>query len=203
MTTKTASPNSLPPRHVVLRRLTSVGATAALAGKIAALVRPGDVIALGGDLGCGKTTFARAFIRALAALNGEGDPDEEVPSPTFTMVQIYECRPAPIWHFDLYRVERPEESYELGIEEAFESAISLVEWPQNLGRLLPAERLDLDLEFSGESDEDVPKGNISESNNLENDASDGPRLATLTGYGAWAARLEGLESPPNHLTEHP
>ena len=203
MTAKTASPNSLPTRHVISRRLAGVGATAALAGEIAALVRPGDVIALAGGLGCGKTTFARAFIRTLATLNGEGDPDEEVPSPTFTMVQIYERRPAPIWHFDLYRVERPEESYELGIEEAFESAISLVEWPQNLGRLLPAERLDLDLEFSGESDEDVPKGDISENDNLENDASGGPRLATLTGYGTWAARLERLESPTNHLTERP
>jgi tRNA A37 threonylcarbamoyladenosine biosynthesis protein TsaE len=173
MTAKTASPNSLPTRHVISRRLAGVGATAALAGEIAALVRPGDVIALAGGLGCGKTTFARAFIRTLATLNGEGDPDEEVPSPTFTMVQI------------------------------FESAISLVEWPKNLGCLLPTERLDLDLEFSDESDGDAPKGDISESDNLENNASGEPRLATLTGYGAWAARLEGLENPPNYQTERP
>ena len=179
-TKETVSPDSALPSHVISRRLGSVDATAALAGEVAALARGGDVIALGGDLGCGKTTFARAFIRALAALHGEGDAGEEVPSPTFTLVQIYDRSPAPVWHFDLYRVEKPEDAYELGIEEAFESAISLVEWPRKLGHLLPAERLDLDLEFS----DGAPPG----------DASGGPRMATLTGYGAWAARLEGLEN---------
>lgn len=178
----TPFPNPALPRHVAGRRLPDLDATRGLAGEVAALARPGDVIALGGGLGCGKTTFSRAFIRALAVLHGEGDPDEEVPSPTFTLVQIYPRRPAPVWHFDLYRVEKPEEAYELGIEEAFENAISLVEWPQKLGGLLPAERLDLDLEFSG----DTPPGG---------DQSGGPRMATLTGYGEWATRLEELESP--------
>ncbi len=178
---ETASPYSPLSRHVVSRRLCDVDTTAALAEEVAVLARPGDVIALGGDLGCGKTTFARAFIRALAILHGEGDREEEVPSPTFTLVQIYQRLPAPVWHFDLYRVEKPEEAYELGIEEAFEGAISLVEWPQRLGRLLPTERLDLDLKFSSEAPED--------------DISCEPRRATLTGHGVWAARLEGLEGP--------
>ena len=186
----TSSPYPDLPRHVAGRRLPDLDATRGLAGEVAALARPGDVIALGGGLGCGKTTFARAFIRALAVLHDEGDPDEEVPSPTFTLVQIYQRRPAPVWHFDLYRVEKPEETYELGIEEAFESAISLVEWPQKLGRLLPAERLDLDLEFSG----NTPPGSGREGDIPEGDISDGPRMATLTGYGEWATRLEGLES---------
>src|SRR6266568_2360327 len=71
----------------------------------AALAQPADIITLKGDLGTGKTTFARAFIRA------RGNPEEEVPSPTFTLLQIYECDPAPIWHFDLYRLLSPEDTW--------------------------------------------------------------------------------------------
>jgi tRNA threonylcarbamoyladenosine biosynthesis protein TsaE len=182
MAADTASPDFILPHHVVLRWLPDLNATQALAEEVVTLSSSGDVITLGGDLGCGKTTFARAFIRVLAVRHGEGDRDEEVPSPTFTLVQIYERRPAPVWHFDLYRVEKPSDAYELGIEEAFENAISLIEWPKKLGRLLPAERLDLGLEFSGGI---PPVGN----------ESSGPRMATLTGYGKWATRLEGLPPP--------
>jgi tRNA threonylcarbamoyladenosine biosynthesis protein TsaE len=116
-------------------------ATAALAAALAGLARRGDVIALRGELGSGKTSFARAFIRA------RGRGDEEVPSPTFTLVEIYDAADARalIWHFDLYRLERPEEAYELGIEEALAEGISLIEWPERLGGLLPAARLDLSL----------------------------------------------------------
>ena len=88
-------------------------ATAALAARISALAASTDVIALKGDLGTGKTTFARAFIRA------RGARDEEVPSPTFTLVQVYELVPTAIWHFDLYRLQSSEEAWELGIEDAF------------------------------------------------------------------------------------
>lgn len=96
-------------------------ATAALAQLLAPLLRQGDVLALQGDLGAGKTTFARALINAL-----EG-PVEEVPSPTFTLVQTYQRGELEIWHFDLYRLEDPEEAWELGIEEAFSEGVSLIE----------------------------------------------------------------------------
>ena len=116
-------------------------ATRALAVRLSALASPGDVIALKGDLGSGKTCFARAFIRA------RGCADEEVPSPTFTLVQIYDAVPTSIWHFDLYRLNSPEEAWELGIEEAFSEGISLIEWPERLGPLLPADRFEVALAF--------------------------------------------------------
>jgi tRNA threonylcarbamoyladenosine biosynthesis protein TsaE len=140
-------------------------ATAALATSLAALARPGDVIALRGDLGAGKTTFARAFIRAY------GDTDEEVPSPTFTLVQIYETGVAPIWHFDLYRLTAAEEAWELGVEDAFGMGIALIEWPDRLGRLLPRHRLDITLEFA-----DRPEA----------------RRAVLAGDAGWHVRLGGI-----------
>jgi tRNA threonylcarbamoyladenosine biosynthesis protein TsaE len=121
-------------------------ATAALAARVSALARPADIIALKGDLGTGKTTFARAFIRA------RGNPEEEVPSPTFTLLQVYEGDPAPIWHFDLYRLRSPEETWELGIEDAFSNGISLIEWPERLGPLLPERRLEIALAFGDTPD---------------------------------------------------
>jgi tRNA threonylcarbamoyladenosine biosynthesis protein TsaE len=116
-------------------------ATAALAVWISGLAEPADIMALRGDLGAGKTTFARAFIRA------RGNRDEEVPSPTFTLVQVYEIGSAAIWHFDLYRLRAPEEAWELGIEDAFSGGISLIEWAERLGPLLPERRLEITLEF--------------------------------------------------------
>src|SRR5689334_25266717 len=121
-------------------------ATAALATRVSAAAAAGDVIALKGDLGTGKTSFARAFIRA------RGNPDEEVPSPTFTLVQIYELDPIAIWHFDLYRLQSAEEAWELGIEDAFGTATSLIEWPERLGPLLPARRLEVTLVFGDRPD---------------------------------------------------
>jgi tRNA threonylcarbamoyladenosine biosynthesis protein TsaE len=115
-------------------------ATGALAGGISRLAQLGDIIALRGELGTGKTAFARAFIRA------RGDPEEEVPSPTFTLVQLYDLHPA-IWHFDLYRLRSPEEAWELGIEEAFGDGISLIEWPERLDQLLPKRRLEIFFAF--------------------------------------------------------
>jgi tRNA threonylcarbamoyladenosine biosynthesis protein TsaE len=122
--------------------LADESATELLAARLSAHSRSGDVFALRGELGAGKTVFARAFIRASTLR------EEEVPSPTFTLVQIYEpCGPAAcaIWHFDLFRLENAQDALELGIEDAFSGAISLIEWPDRLGRLLPERRLDLTL----------------------------------------------------------
>jgi tRNA threonylcarbamoyladenosine biosynthesis protein TsaE len=140
-------------------------ATEALAARIAARARQGDVIALQGPLGSGKTSFARAFIRARF---GRVD---EVPSPTFTLVEIYGGDGAPVWHFDLFRVERPEDAWELGIEDAFAEGISLIEWPERLGALLPAERLGIALAFAEASE---------------------ARIATLSPSPAWSTRVAEL-----------
>ena len=159
-------------RHL---ELPDLEATCALARQVAAAVRPGDVIALRGDLGSGKTAFARALIGALAdPARGaeEAGPGEEVPSPTFTLVQTYRRLPAEVWHFDLYRLERPDEVYELGIEDALAEGISLIEWPERLGPLLPRERLDLLLSFG---------------------AAPGARRAEIRGHGGWAERLKRLD----------
>ena len=115
-------------------------AMVALAARISALAAPSDIIALKGDLGAGKTSFARGFIRARGG-------EEEVPSPTFTLVQIYELGGMAIWHFDLYRLKSPDEAWELGIEDAFSDGISLIEWPERLGPLLPRHRLEIELLF--------------------------------------------------------
>lgn len=140
--------------------LSDLSATAALAARIAVDARRGDVIALEGPLGSGKTSFARAFIRAATGR------DDEVPSPTFTLVEIYDA-PTPVWHFDLYRLDRPEDALELGIEDAFVEAVSLIEWPERLGSLLPRERLRIALAFG-----DAPEA----------------RRATVTASAGWETR---------------
>jgi tRNA threonylcarbamoyladenosine biosynthesis protein TsaE len=121
--------------------LCDLPATERLAEALAKGARPGDVFALSGPLGVGKTAFARAFIRALGGA-------EEVPSPTFTLVQAYEIGGLSVFHFDLYRLERFTDAYELDLEDAFAEGVSLIEWPERLGPLLPAERLDVALSFA-------------------------------------------------------
>lgn len=112
-------------------------ATARLGAALAAVLAPGDVVALDGDLGAGKTALVRALIRAAT-----GDADEEVPSPTFTLVQTYEgTNGATYWHFDLYRLESPDDAVELDIDEAFAEGIALIEWPARLGGYLPRRAL--------------------------------------------------------------
>ena len=115
-------------------------ATAAFGRALAAVLRPGDVVCLHGDLGAGKSALARAVIRHLV-----GDPAHEVPSPTFTLVQTYDTAIGPVWHFDLYRLSDPEEAIELGWEEALVSGVILLEWPDRLGVLLPEDRVDVSL----------------------------------------------------------
>ena len=115
--------------------------TEALAAKLATIAKAGDVILMHGTLGMGKSAFCRAFIRAVAE-----NPHEEVPSPTFTLVQIYELDRVPVWHFDLYRLSDPEEVHELDIEDAFSDAVSLIEWPDRLEYLTPENRLDIHID---------------------------------------------------------
>jgi tRNA threonylcarbamoyladenosine biosynthesis protein TsaE len=122
------------------------------------------VIALTGELGAGKTSFARAFIRALGGIG-------EVPSPTFTLVQVYELETATVWHFDGYRLRDPEEAWELGIEDAFADGISLVEWPERFGTLLPTRRLEVALSPG---------------------ATPSARRAVIAAPCDWAGRLAGL-----------
>lgn len=123
--------------------LHSEAQTTALAQAIAPHLGARDVLALWGEIGAGKSHFARALIRAR--LNAVGR-DEDVPSPTFTLVQTYDAGDLQIWHTDLYRLTNPDEVLELGLDEAFETALCLVEWPDRLGTDLPARALHLCLE---------------------------------------------------------
>ncbi len=124
-----------------MRRLPSEEVTRRFAARLARLLRPGDLVFLEGDLGSGKTTLARALVRARAGA------DIEVPSPTFTLVQRYELPDLVLVHADLYRLTAPEEVVELGLEEALETAAVLVEWPERAAELLPPPALVLRLRF--------------------------------------------------------
>ena len=125
-------------------------ATTQLGAAIAPLLAAGEAVTLEGPLGMGKSTLARGLIRALAGA------DEDVPSPTFTLVQFYEIDPAkgpPIAHFDLYRLTRTEEAYEIGLDEALDGGAVLIEWPERLGddlaRALGPDRLNVALAEDG------------------------------------------------------
>lgn len=133
-----------------------------LAVRLAQILKTGDVITLTGGLGAGKTVFARALVNALAPA------PEEVPSPTFTLVQVYDNQTPAIWHFDLYRLEDEDEILELGWDEARRQGVALVEWPERLGGLLPKDRLEISIEFTSDSDN--------------------ARQVTFTPYGKWVAR---------------
>jgi tRNA threonylcarbamoyladenosine biosynthesis protein TsaE len=141
--------------------LVDEAATAALGAALAHRVQPGDVLTLAGPLGAGKTSLARAFIAALGVR-------DEMPSPTFTLVQTYDTAVATVWHFDLYRLTSPDEVHELALDEALVGGIVLIEWPERLGALLPRERLDIALEPG---------------------AGANSRLATLHGTRRWTAVL--------------
>ena len=125
-------------------------ATKRLAGGLADIAMAGDVICLYGDLGAGKTNFARAFIRSLTSER------EVVPSPTFTLVQTYPMKRnsnmVDIYHIDLYRIRDPVELIELGLQEAFQQGISLVEWPECAEDILPSDRLKIYFDFDDSAD---------------------------------------------------
>ena len=148
------------------RVMASEAETAAVAAAIAPLAVAGDVFALWGGLGCGKTVFARGFVRAWMGVG------EEVPSPTFTLVQTYDAPPplqAPIYHFDLFRIRTADEAIELGIEDAFTAGVALIEWPARLDSWLPERRLDVIL--------------------ADGDRADARRLS-MAGPPSWHRRLE-------------
>lgn len=138
-------------------------AVEALGARVARALGPGEAVCLSGPLGAGKTTLARGLIRALAG------PDEDIPSPTFTLVQLYEGSGFPIAHFDLYRLGRTEEAEELGLDEALDEGAAVIEWPERLGARLPADRLDIVLSIE-------PAG----------------RRARLSGHGRWEGRSLGV-----------
>ena len=124
--------------------LPDADATVRLAHKLSPLLRPGDAVLLSGPVGAGKTHFARSLIQRRL---GTG---EDVPSPTFTLVQTYGPPEAEIWHADLYRLSHPDEVWELGLDDAFQTAICLVEWPDRLGRHLPEGALHIHLSVADE-----------------------------------------------------
>lgn len=150
------TPNAAPlfphPGHAdapVVFALPSPQATAGLAEWLAPRLVPGDVLLLDGEIGAGKTHFARALIQARLAAAGRS---EDVPSPTFTLVQVYEAGNVEIWHSDLYRLTSADEAVELGLAEAFETAICLVEWPDRLGSMTPAKALRMQFSDGPEPD---------------------------------------------------
>ena len=151
--------------------------TLAFAEAYAKTLRGGDVVLLDGDMGAGKTVFARAFIRTLTAEN------EDVPSPTFTLVQTYDTSKEPfltVWHFDLYRLKSAQEIYEIGFEEALTDGVSLIEWPERAERLLARDRLEIQLRTSPEGTD--------------------KRILTLTACGkSWQNRMEEIDSCRNAL----
>ncbi|MAL79198.1 MAG: tRNA (adenosine(37)-N6)-threonylcarbamoyltransferase complex ATPase subunit type 1 TsaE [Sneathiella sp.] len=144
----------------------SLSETSRLATALAGVLRPGDVIALGGTLGAGKTAFVRALVRALAG------QEIDVPSPTFNLLLTYDFPDYCLYHYDLYRLESPEEALELDIDEAFDYGVSLIEWPDRLGRYLPAGHLRIDITVMEDS---------------------GSRLFELTGDESWRSRFMTLE----------
>jgi hypothetical protein len=148
--------------------LAEEAATCRLMTDVAAVIEPGDVIALSGDLGAGKTTFARALIRYLAS-----DDSIEVPSPTFTLTQTYALPRFAVVHADLYRLSGSAELAELGLDDAPDGAVTLIEWPDRAAGLLPANRLDIAFTL------DPPNGPHA-------------RNVRVTGYGSFALRAERI-----------
>lgn len=124
--------------------LADPAATEALGAKLAAGLRIGDALLLFGDLGAGKTTLARGLVGAWTG------GDCETPSPTYTLVQTYDGSDGELWHFDLYRLESPDDAAELGLDEALATGVTVIEWPERLGDSAPPDRLELRLAMDGE-----------------------------------------------------
>jgi tRNA threonylcarbamoyl adenosine modification protein YjeE len=146
--------------------LQDLQATTIFAAQLARLAEVGDVLLLQGDLGVGKTALCRAFIQSVQ------EAPEDVPSPTFTLVQIFQGTRYSVWHFDLYRLKQQEEAFELGLEDAFDSGVSLIEWPELIEALLPENCVSIHLSYG------IDKGS---------------RIAELQGVGTWEQKLKELQ----------
>jgi tRNA threonylcarbamoyladenosine biosynthesis protein TsaE len=144
-------------------RLDDDAATTRLGAAVGDVLGVGEAVCLWGELGAGKSTLARGLIRALAGL------DEDVPSPTFTLVQTYETAGLVVAHFDLYRLTSADEAAELGLDEALEVGAAVIEWPERLEGRLPVDRLDIELMIERQGDADY-------------------RLARLAPRGRWKGR---------------
>ncbi len=141
--------------------------TGSFAAKIAEILKPQDVLILKGTLGAGKTAFARALIRTLMTA------DIDVPSPTFNLLLTYDSLAGPVFHYDFYRLEDPEEVWELDIEDAYDVGITLMEWAEKLEDLGPQNALTIDIAIPADGEE-------------------GQRDIALTGNDEWRKRLDGL-----------
>ena len=147
---------SLPPKF-----LPDEDAAAAFGARLAPLLMAGDIVCLEGPLGAGKTTLARGLIKAYCGAR-------EVPSPTFTLVETYQGHEAALWHFDLYRLEQPSDVWELGLEDALDDGVCLIEWPERIAGLLPENVLRLNFQ--------IPK--------------DGGRMLHIEAGDDWRKRLQ-------------
>ena len=156
--------------------LPDLAATAEFGARLALCLAPGDTVCLTGGLGAGKTALARAVIASACGV-------AEAPSPTYTIVLTYDrLAGGELWHADLYRIEDESELDELGLEDAFEDAVCLVEWPDRLGARIPKDRLEIEL---------APE--TGETGESKNDAMTGaPRIAVLTAFGSWEGRIDGI-----------
>ncbi len=140
-----------------LIKLANEDETLALGARIIKTLSAGQAVALTGDLGAGKTTLVRGMLQSVLG-------NIDVPSPTYTLVQTYELPKFDLWHCDMYRLERPEDGYELGLLDAFEDAVCVIEWPDKIAPLLPKGILEIDIQFDTHGDTEG-------------------RMAKLTGFG--------------------
>ncbi len=148
------------------KRFVSAEGLEALGARLAARLAVGEAVCLFGPLGAGKSTLARGLVRALTR------PDLDVPSPTFTLMQTYDGPAFSIAHFDLYRLKRPEEAFEIGLDEALDVGAAVVEWSERLEGALPPDRLEVALTM---------------------DEEDRGRLARWRGLGRWREKARTLD----------
>jgi tRNA threonylcarbamoyladenosine biosynthesis protein TsaE len=147
--------------------LPDLAATQAFGERLSSQLRGGDIVCLQGDLGAGKTTLARAVIARLTGV-------VDAPSPTYTIVQTYVTHDnVELWHADLYRIEHPDEFDEIGLHDAFDEAITLIEWPDRLGDQMPKDRLEISIIASA-------------------DGMDTAREVRITGWGEWESRIDNI-----------